>query len=351
MDSVARELDLPKRAIQDMEEGSRKISLRQIHKLADLYQRPLTVFFMDKLPDVPSPTDYRIDRDKQDLSPQAYLAERRAYYMVSRLFEITRRPSELPNYAEEIGAVDLAKRYRLYLMIDLKFETISKDKLLSFYKQILEDKHRIVIMENEFESKDVRAFSILNDICAIVLNEKDSHAVKLFSLMHEVCHLLRRQSGICYPIANEVIEKPLVERYCDIFASEFLMPDDLVMRESEKYMRPISEENQEKIARRFGVSKLAMSIKLYQKKLVTKPREYHLWNQIPDIPNFDKIENKKKKQTGGGGRNWPAYYRNHIGNYALREVEAAFRDEKITYADVMDITGLNSKYAKELMAL
>ena len=285
------------------------------------------------------------------LSPQTYLAVRRAFYMTSRLFEVTRKPSELTNYREDIGAVDLAKQYRLYLMIDLKFDTVAKDKLLSFYKQILEDKHKIVIMEYKFESKDVRAFSILSDICAIVLNEKDSHSVKLFSIMHEMCHLLRRQSGICYPITDEVLEKPLVERYCDIFASEFLMPDDLIMREADKYVKPISEENQEKLAHKFGVSNLAMSIKLYQKKLVTKPREYHRWKQMPEILDFDKIENKEKKSGGGGGRNWHATFRNRVGNFALREVETAFCDEKITYADVMDITGLNSKYAKELMGL
>lgn len=353
-ESLADKLDKSVEEIREVEDGKRPISLKEIHKLADLYERPLTVFFSDEVPDIPYPRDFRINRDKGDLSPKVYLAERRAFYLATRIYELVREKSQFPELTRaDLGAGEMAEKYRSLLMFDQDFYSVKRDKLLSWYKELLENKHRIIVMEYEFDSNDVRAFSLQTDVCVIVLNEKDKAPVKLFSMMHEMCHLLRKEAAVCFPIANEAVGKNLDERFCDMFASEFLIPNDVLVKEitRDKMKPPISASGTEKLARYFGVSYHAMSIKLYDTKFVPKPRDYSAWNSIPEKLDEDNPSKLNKKRTGGEGKNWRATYRNRVGNFALREIENAFRNERITYADVLDYSGLKSKYAKELMEL
>jgi len=217
---------------------------------------------------------------------------------------------------------------------------------LPWYKKLLENKLQIIVMEYELGSDDVRAFSLQTDICVIVLNEKDQVQVKLFSLFHEVCHLIRRQSGIC-SIDPKEAERSQNERFCDVFASEFLMPNAELYEEVSKHQKPLSYENVKKIAKHFGVSRQAMLIELDQRQL-SGPK-YHEYEARIAEEDEEVIAKRRRKSSTGGYRNWANVYHNRLGDFALRETETAFHDGRISYTEAMDILDLTSKYAKKFM--
>jgi Zn-dependent peptidase ImmA (M78 family) len=343
LESIARTLNVPTKEIGEIEEGTRQISFREIEKLARLYQRPLTAFFSDRVPEIPTIRDYRINRQKQ-LSPKVFLAERRAYYLASRITEIVDEKSRIPEFPGITSAVKLASEFRKYLLHELKVES-KPDKLLSWYKKLLEEKLRIIIMEYELNSDDVRAFSLLTNVSVIVLNEKDQAPIKLFSLLHEVCHLIKRQAGVCSIDLKEA-EKSQIERFCDIFASEFLVPDEDLDRAIRLYSAPISYENVKSLSNQFGVSRRMMAIKLAQRRYM-KPISEDYEARITE----EEVTKKRMKTGKASGKNWHRVYRNRLGGLALREIESAYSDGKITYSEALDIMDLTSKYAKELLGI
>jgi Zn-dependent peptidase ImmA (M78 family) len=343
--SLAKHLDQPESVIREVEEGKRKIGFREIRKLARLYKRPLTIFFTDKIPEIPVIRDYRINRDEK-FSPKVFLAERRAYYMSTKISEIVGYKSKIPDLSQIRSFPKLAHEFRNYLLRSEDFEKVKpRNKLLSWYKGLLEDKLRIIVMEYELDSDDVRAFSMQNDISIIVLNQKDKPAVKLFSLFHETCHLLRKQSGICSANLEKEQQESVSERFCELFAAEFLIPPlDLDQRLLE-YSKPISYENFKKLSSFYGVSKQVMRITLSQRQLVPQPQSQDF---VDKIAEDDASESARRT---GGGRNWYGTYRNRVGSLALKEIETAYREGRISYTDALDYSGLTSKYARELMGL
>ncbi|MDA4111294.1 MAG: ImmA/IrrE family metallo-endopeptidase [Thaumarchaeota archaeon] len=361
VESLAEELHRSKDDIKELESG-RPISVKEMEKLASIYQRPLTIFFNDEVPKIPSPQDYRINREKQ-LSPRVFLAERRAYYLAERISDLIEEKSRIPDYSEIKDPAGLAVRFRNHLLRGEDFEKVKpRTHLLQWYKDLLENKLRIIVMEYELStdgSDDVRAFSLDSEIKVIVLNEKDQPAVRLFSLFHEVCHLISRQSGICFPkerqSEKEKGEGPREERFCDKFASKFLMPSADVDLQVKTHPKRIDYGGMKKIAGYFGVSRQAMSIELSERHLAKALtyRDYEAKMEEEDEEKEDKKEGDKKRGKKGGIRKgyWDDFFHNRVGNFALRTIEKAYRDNRVSYRDAMDITGLNSKYTNKFFGL
>lgn len=108
---VAKKIKTTPTKVQEAEEGLASFTLTQIKKLADIYHRSLAAFFTDALPAMPALTDYRINREKR-LTPEVYIAERRAHYIANKLAELTDKRSQLPDFPEtlkpdELGTVSL----------------------------------------------------------------------------------------------------------------------------------------------------------------------------------------------------------------------------------------------------
>jgi Zn-dependent peptidase ImmA (M78 family) len=212
-------------------------------------------------------------------------------------------------------------------------------------------------------SDDVRAFCLETEISIIVLNENDIAPVRLFSLFHEVCHLIRHESGICFPKEEETNRdkagRASEETFCNRFAAKFLMPSDDVDILAKEYPDQVDYKALKKMAGWFSVSGMAMSIELNErhKAKALSNRDYE--KQIED----DEEEQEKKKQEKkardrragrrGGMRKgyWDDYFKAHVGNFALSTIETEYRDGKISYQDAMDISGLNSNYTDKFFGL
>ncbi|MBI4823851.1 MAG: ImmA/IrrE family metallo-endopeptidase [Nitrospirae bacterium] len=334
IDEVAKKLKTTAEKIKKIEGGLAEFTLTQIKKLSDIYHRPLSAFFTDILPIMPALTDFRINREKR-LTPQVYIAERRAYYIAYKLAELSGRRSQIPDFPETLKPDELAHEFKKYLKVDI-LKSKKSDELLTHYKQVLEGKLFISIIELPLKAEDVRGFSVFANISVIVLNEEDNPSIKLFSLFHEVYHLLKRSSGIC-SIEIEQKDKD-IEASCNLFSAEFLVPLDDLKEEYKRFLQ-LDERTVLELSEIYGVSKQVIMLRLLWLGYISKER----------YEQFKREGEKKLKGKKFGRRDWNKVFQNRVGNLVVREATNAYRSDKISYSEVMNILGLKAKYTEKFV--
>jgi len=334
VEEVAKKLKVSKEKIVSVEEGKSTFTLTQIKKLADIYKRPLVVFFSSSIPKLPKVPDYRINREKR-LPPQIYSAERRIYYLSEKIKELSRKKTQIPTFSKEISADELAKEFKKYLSIEL-LKSKKPEEILAIYKKILEDALTIIIIEYPLKADDVRAFSIYSDISSIVLNEDDKPSIKLFSLFHEVCHLLKKKHGICSLELEEQHQN--IESYCNDFAAEFLVPLDDLKIEIKKF-EPKSNKVINQLIKIYGVSKQVIMLRLLRLRYIEK-EEYE---------QFKKKIDEESERKKFGRRSWDKVFLNRAGNLPLQEIKKAYNKGQITYYECLNILDLKTKYGEKFI--
>lgn len=335
VEEIAKKLKTTAKKVDEIEKNIASFTLTQIKILANVYCRPLAVFFTDTLPIMPALADHRINREKR-LTPQVHISERRAYYLANKLAELTGKKSQIPLFPETLKANELAEEFRKYLNIGL-LKSKDPEELLGNYKQILEEKLLMSIIELPLKAKDVRGFSIVSDISIILLNEEDKPQIKLFSLFHEVYHLLKRTSGICSIDIEQEGEN--IESECDRFSADFLVPLDNLKEERCRFQQ-LDEDAISELSKTYGVSKQVIMLRLLWSNGIDKER----YNQ------FKKEGAEKLKQKMFGRRNWDKVFKNRVGNLAVREVNNAYRSGKISYSEVIDILNIKAKYTEKFVS-
>ncbi len=334
VEEIAKKIKTSVTKVQEVEKGIATFTLTQIKKLADIYHRSLAAFFTDTLPAMPALTDYRINREKR-LTPQVYLAERRAYYIANKLAELTDKRSQIPDFPETLKPDELAREFRKYLKVDL-LKSKKPEELLMYYKQVLEEKLLISVIELPVKAEDVRGFSVSADVSIVVLNEEDNPSIKLFSLFHEVYHLLKRTSGIC---SIEIEQKDEdIEASCNSFSAEFLVPLDDLKDECKRFSQ-LDESTISELTKIYGVSKQVIILRLLWLGYMPKER----------YEQFKKVGEKKLKGKKFGRRDWDKVFQNRVGNLVVREADNAYRSGKISYSEVMDILSLKAKYTEKFV--
>ncbi len=118
VEEIAKKIKTSVAKVQEAEKGISSFTLTQIKKLANIYHISLAAFFTDTLPEMPALTDYRINREKR-LTPQVYIAERRAYYIANKLTELTNKRSLIPDFLETLKPDELAQEFRKYFKVTL----------------------------------------------------------------------------------------------------------------------------------------------------------------------------------------------------------------------------------------
>jgi Zn-dependent peptidase ImmA (M78 family)/DNA-binding XRE family transcriptional regulator len=342
-DEIAKKLKLSRSEYLSIESGDEKISQNDLIHLADIYKRPLIAFYsVDTSQTTELPHDYRLNRDKK-ISPEVFLAKRKALYLAEELREITGRKTTLPEINTNVSAIVLANKVRSLLEID--FETLtdiveSKDKqetILSYYKSLIEEKFFIPVLEHSLKSNGVRAFSVFGEVSVMVLNESDSNEIRLFSLFHEFCHLLKRQDGICTVDFEKDKDNQPEEKYCDEFAAFLLMPEQQLRSVVKGF--PITTLKQlGEVSKRFGVSK---SVAIIQMKA------FGIINQSQYRQLKSKLESVQSK--GFGRRNWEQTYIKRTSRLVLNHLIDSYKRGDLTYTSLSTITGIKDKYLQKFI--
>lgn len=101
--------------------------------------------------------------------------------------------------------------------------------------------------------------------CTIFVNENDIAVRRRFTIAHEIGHyFLHIEHESTRTITSFRSDRSPRETEANVFASELLMPEDMVIREHENMVIPVAES----LAQKFNVSKPAMRIRLEELELL-----------------------------------------------------------------------------------
>jgi Zn-dependent peptidase ImmA (M78 family)/DNA-binding transcriptional regulator YiaG len=252
----------------DWEEGGAFPRLTALRRLAKLYKRPMSVFFLEQPPAEPAPPrNFRLlpSGEPRPLSPETLLAVRTA----RTLYRLAKDVSQSLGYETAVSLPTasltddperLAARERKRLGASLATQLSFRDggKALWYWRDLLESQGCFVF-QLSFPAEDVRAFSeLIDEGPVIVLSSKEELEVaRIFSLFHEYAHLLVRLGGICpeFTLSYTSSYEGRVEQFCNAFAAHFLVPTADFQAEASSMEDALTDEGVRHLSYKFSVSK------------------------------------------------------------------------------------------------
>lgn len=276
-----------------IENGEVHPTLSQLRSLARKFRRPVAIFYLSEVPQpTKDPTDYRtLVNSKGSKLKLSIRKARRVQNYLEKLSDNQNKNfprlelRELP----EAGA----QKLREYLGLTDELHLKGGDSKVFFesLQQKLEA-DGISILLHSFPKDEARAYSFAETPRVVVISTNDDvYGARNFSLIHELTHLGLRRSGLC--IVAESHSSNSTEKYCDKVAVNFLMPEKLVRKLSEKYKPELllDDYNMAHVANKLKCSKLALLIR-YEELSIIRHADFLL----------KKTEwERRKPRTGGGG--------------------------------------------------
>jgi Zn-dependent peptidase ImmA (M78 family) len=316
---VIEKAKIDRPTLQAWENGEAPISLANLKYLANLYKRPLGVFFLPAVPNIEAfPPDFRtLDSTKtENLSPQVRLMVRRA----QRNREIYKEILELleESWKDDLGSVSTTKdpekaaqffREKFEISLETQFSWADKAAALKQWINILEGKN-VLVAQGTMPIKELRAFCLRGSGLppAIVLNTKDDEKGRIFSLWHEFGHLLVPHTEIQKLIAEagDNGAHKLVEKFANHFAGAFLVPRESLLNDPQlkKYLEEKNDYILSRIAGRYRVSSEVILRRLVILGLVEDA--FYGQKKAEFDANFQKRQEEDEKEDEKSGFQTPS---------------------------------------------
>jgi Zn-dependent peptidase ImmA (M78 family) len=269
---AARRAQVASDRLASWEAGEANPTITQLRKLAEIYRRPLSVFFLPERPPQleVDPHDFRQlpGRRAGEVSPalryQLRLAHERRQIAADLIKELEAEPPKFEIIAtlnddpEELGS---RLRNRIGMTFDVQAQWRQSYDALNGWRALIEAAGVLVFQASGIELEEMRGFSLADDpIPVIVTNAKDAPNGRVFTMLHELCHVAVRQSGLCEPEEARARppEEQKVEVFCNHVAGAALVPRDALLNDATVAAHRGAQWTEEElgaIARRFAVSK------------------------------------------------------------------------------------------------
>jgi Zn-dependent peptidase ImmA (M78 family)/transcriptional regulator with XRE-family HTH domain len=328
----------------DIENGKRNISIKDIYKLAEFFNRPIEYFFKEN---IISESGFRLLFRKS--KGNAEIAK-----IITEFEGLCQKMHDLEEINEIKSSLPILKDYDFDIS-NIKYwgkhyATYERDRLglgrapIKDLNQVLEEKCGLKIFYL-YIPEEYRIYGMFtydeNIGGSILVNLNSSYGRQRFSLAHEYAHFLFHKNRIGV-ISFEKDERTLDERIADYFASEFLMPEQEVIdifKSTIKNKRDITAEDIIHFADYFGVSFTAMVYKLnnIRPRLIDNNKKEDFikgtWvNQLREAIGLPETQKNKSKFP-------PLYYHLCI---------KAYKQDKITTAKFADFLEMPLYQAMEI---
>lgn len=325
-------------------------TVAMLRRLANLYKRPMAVFFMPEVPeDPPLPQDFRTAYGDYDtgLSTEAKLAIRNAMWYQSIARDLMREIGY--DFSSDQGGVidikapidDIVKKERR-LDIDDQLSWADNWEALRNWRQYLEDQG-LFVFQMSMPSNEIRGFSLLRDNYppAIVINSKDTPNGRIFTLFHEYGHFLLDTAGICLPEEVEFRDHQTdsVEQFCNEFAGRFLVPTEPFVQFVDEFEGTDLFELIYSLSRKFTVSTFVILRRLYAIERI----DYDTYQQTYKI-----LWSRVKKTASSGGD----FYKNKIterGKKLVSLVVEAESGNRITTSKALEILDIKLNHYNRII--
>ena len=351
---AARRAHVSPHQLQEWEAGESRPTLAKLRDLADLYKRPLAVFYLEQAPpDDPLLPDFRRRPATaiSGFSPALRLAIR-----IARV----RRAEALELY-QDLGAEPVA--FSLSARLQDNPETVagvlrrvltavgeppSGDPRAAFnyWRGAAEACGVLVFQAEDVRPEEMSGFSLSErPLPAVVLNIKEAYAARSFSLCHELAHIMLGQNGVCDLHESGMADQRRTEVFCNHVAGAVLMPATQVLEQAEtprSQAASVPDEVVVALSKRFGVSREAAVRRLVILNCVS-PSFYRRKRQQL-LREYEARAGRRKP----GFAPPPAMAIARSGPLFTRLVLEAFDDERITASDVSRFLGMKLKHLDQV---
>lgn len=304
-DEIAVHLGVSVEDLQEWQAGHSAPGLTQLRKLAAKVHRPVATFLLPRPPRRQGPAvrfRHPPGVEDRDLSPVERRYVRRAARLQRTLAWVAAKLNEpRPTIARarlQDPPVTSATETRRQLA------TTDRDQLRWPTTSAAFDEWRdrierlgVLVFLFPLGEESCRGFSLWDErMPVIAVNTAWNDAARIFTLFHEFGHLLTRTNSACTEgraRQDAAQNTDAVERWCERFAAEVLMPEALITGLIRQHLGSISAiddvQHVSLFARRLKTSLRAVTIRLIELGLAT-------WDFYNDLPPTGDA-----KPPGGGG--------------------------------------------------
>lgn len=362
LDAAAVKLAINPGKLSEIEDGKIAPSFALLRKAANIYKRPLAVFFLEEAPErQPEVHDFRLQPGvmQRPYVPRLNNEIRQARLRRDDALELAQTLEEpVPAFTHRATADEapeaVAARVRALLGITLERQHGFRhtEDALKAWKTAVEAKSVLVFEVSRITSEEMRGVSLPADVLPIIiLNGGEAHAGRLFTLLHEFTHLLLRQSGVCDLVqVDNGSPDARIEAFCNAVAGNVLVPVDALLGELPHQHSHSWDMNElEALSSRFSVSREVVLRRLLILGRTT-PAYYEAMRVRFQEEGRRLSEGRKNKKRAGGPPPSVMAVRN-LGRPYIRLVLSAYSRERIDLSSVSDYLGVKLKHLRRIESL
>jgi Zn-dependent peptidase ImmA (M78 family) len=361
---IAKRMNKSVDKILEWETGQSRPTFNQLLQLADIYKRPVVVFYLPKPPnELDKPFDALDLRDFRKLpdveskrfSSALLLELREAEYRREQLLDLSQLlGQELSEFTWGVNKNEMPDILAQRIRADLKITSEDQRKwrnanqALRAWMTALEQQNILIFQtgffqNNPVELTEMRGIAIsFSRLPIIILNVKDAVNGRIFTLMHELCHLLLQVSGVSNSYEYYTAHSKEEEReiFCNRFAAEMLVPANSLLSsdivQSHDIRRDWDDFELNKLANRYRVSKEVILRRLVDVQSTT--REFYQFKRAEYIKEYESRE-----KTGGFSSPHEKFVRVHGVTYVSTILDAYYSGV-INTNDASEYLGVKPKY-------
>lgn len=338
IDEVAYSLKMDKEKIVSFETGGDFPSYTQLNKFANLYNRNLLFFFVQEEPEEElTKVEFRTAA-----SNSGHELTKKVKEMIEQANSYKLNLQELFQDEDNISFSDKLEKSNIHdgdelvrwlrSELDFSLEEQKKSRSANEIIEVLRERFYelgVYIFKDSFRENGVSGLCLYDETYPIILlNNKTSFTRQLFTIFHEVFHLFLKETDVYY--------ESVIERKCDMFASEFLIPSDDFNGAITQYKTFEDEEVIKELASLYNVSREAIMYRLLALGRIS--------NEFYSKLKVDFIRNS----SGSKGGNFYYTRISYLGRTYLSNVFDKYYSGKIDIAKVGVLTQLKPAHVSKL---
>ena len=326
IEEAARKIGRPEEDIIAWESGKLLPSIPQARRAAEVYKRPLAVFYLLEPPrDFETLRDYRsLPADyppeySQNLSLLIRTAQFRQEWM--REFLIEEGLPALP-FVGSASLSDSPKSISQDILQNLQLtpkeqtDCHTRREALRLWLERAERVGIFIFQQGQIDLKEARGFVICDEYAPFIyINSEDAQAAQLFTVVHELAHLWLNLSGVSNFEHSEIVHQKdfsSIETFCNKVAAEAVLNQKYFYRALNELddSNPVIDKI-ESLANYFNVSEEVIARRLLDDDVIGKDTYLELRDLYQQRwIEYKRMERRRMKAAGGG----PSYYTRKVFN-------------------------------------
>ncbi len=346
VEEIANKLKTSIDFINDVENGTEKLTLSQLKKLSSIYKKPVALFFLSK-----PKKEYNMPRDFRSIPEKNNIFDKKTISIINKARNIQNILKDLQkniNYKnrEKIRRANIndnpeniANEYRQLFEFD-ENKQINFKNSYDVYKYLRHSIETFDVFTFQFSIPigDARGFTLNDEKPNImVINSADKIEARIFTIMHEFGHIILGEGGIDLPEENDSNQND-IERWCNRFASSFLLPESLADDLFKNVDNITMDKTLVRLSNKYSISRLFLLVKMLNLNYITK-------DEFDSLKYSHKNEKKLNKKDKDKYSVIPQERTcvSQMGYKFISIVESNYQEDFITYNDVLDLLSIKSK--------